>query len=362
MADTSYTELSESDKKSWKDNLKPLLYYDTIGLVTVHSVKLGSFHRSIQIIIFLYIVVYSVWVKEGYNAYSKVSGVVFTKMKGTGYVNEGSSLRIYDPSDLVVPPTEPNAMFIVTAMIVTNQQRDGICTTPQAIYNCTKNEDCKPTPTPLGEVLPTCNLTQGGTSGYCLLRGWCPIEEDSTKDAFTIQGLEDWTLFLRSSVVYESFKVVVEDSPTPVPGINLFVLNDTLNGFNVQNCSLVGCIVLIDIDWTCNLDHGNCEPTTTFFRYPDGFNYRKVIYNLDQSQRQLEKFYGIRFLISITGIGSRFSVISTVITVGSGVTFFAVATLITDFVLLIVFSKFGVEIKKYDQYEPDDGTKGYQRE
>lgn len=42
---------------------------------------------------------------------------------------------------------------------------------------------------------------------------------------------------------------------------------------------------------------------------------------------------GLRFLIEITGQGSRFDIFELVITVGSGVAFFGAVTLATDFLI-----------------------------
>jgi len=348
MSYTGYAQFDEEVQpkpSTWNEKLKSLLYFDTIKFVTVHSLKLGTIHRSIQVAVLLYIVLYSIWLSKGYQEHTNANGVVFTKVKGLGYTNESDSISIYDSSDLVTPPTEPNAIFIITAMLVTNQQSDTVCTAYDT-YNCTKDEDCQPGLTSIGEILPSCNLT----SGYCLLRGWCPLENDTTEAKTVLQGLESVTLFVRSSVVYDRFNVQVSDAVTPVPGINLFSLKDMLDGFTIQNCSLEGCIVRIEIDWTCDLDQGNCTPKFVFRRSPDGFNYRNVVYDNKQNQRELSKLYGIRFLISITGIGARFSFFQTVITLGSGAAFFTLATVITDVLLLITFRGSELVSKKYAQF------------
>jgi len=316
------------------EKLKPLFYFDTVKLVTVHSAKLGAVHRGIQFAVILYIFIYSIWLQKGYQEYSGVNGVLYSKAKGSAYSNTSSGFTFYDNNDLVIPPLEANAMFILTSYIATTQSR-GICNSNT--NKCKNDSDCPNNQyTPNGIILPQCNTT----AGYCLARGWCPWEDDNDPSAtVTIEGLNtsEWTIFLRSSVNYFLFDVEEAEPTNPVTGQDLFVLSNMLGGGNLYTDCLEGCIVNVDIDWTCNLDQGTCTPVTTFTLTPGGFNYRTVQYSFDQSQRLLQKLYGVRFLTQITGQGGRFSFFRMIITIGSGAAFFTLATVITDFVLLIIF-------------------------
>jgi len=346
------------------EKLKPILYFDTVKLVTVHSVKLGAVHRGIQFAVILYIFIYSIWLQQGYQEYSALNGVLYSKVKGAAFTNDTTTGNItyYDNNDLVIPPLEANAIFILTAFVTTYQTR-GTCV--GSSNKCKSDSDCPTNQfTPLGIVLPECNTT----AGYCMVEGWCPLEIDDNANFTTyLQGMgtSDWTIFLRSSVNYFSFDVEETEPTDPVTsptGQDLFVLANMIPG-NLNLCFQQGCIVNVDIDWTCNLDLGNCAPTTTFTLSPGGFNYRTVTYNLDQTERLLEKFYGVRFLIQITGTGGRFSFFRMIITIGSGAAFFTLATVITDFILLVVFTdKTHFSKKKYAHFALKEMGNGESKE
>jgi hypothetical protein len=110
--------------QNMRDTLKSVLYYDTLKLVTVHSLSLGAVHRFLQLAAVLYIFIYSVWLEKGYQGTSQISGVIYIKAKGSGYVNvTGGGEVYYDANDLVQPPVESDALFITTAFIETQQTR-----------------------------------------------------------------------------------------------------------------------------------------------------------------------------------------------------------------------------------------------
>jgi len=183
-----------------------------------------------------------------------------------------------------------------------------------------------------GEILPVCNTTVG----YCLIDGWCPLEQDNLNHTKIINGLESVTVFMRSSVSYDTFGIQVADPTDPIDGVNLYNLTDMLGGTTIKNCSTTGCIISVAIDWTCNLDVMGCSPNFQFTFVPGGFNFRDVTYTIGQTDRNLMKRYGIRFFIKLTGTGGMFTFFRTVIAVGSGVVFLTVSTIITDFILLTV--------------------------
>jgi len=334
------------------EKLKPLFYFDTVKLVTVHSAKLGAVHRGIQFAVILYIFIYSIWLQKGYQEYSGVNGDLYSKVKGAAYTNTSGNFTFYDNNDLIIPPLEANAMFILTSYIKTYQTR-GIC---ESTNKCKVDSDCTYGPTSNGIILANCS-----TTGFCMAQGWCPWEDDNDPSAtVTIEGLNTsvWTIFLRSSVNYFLFDVELAEPTNPITGQDLFVLEDMLGGGDIYADCLSGCIVNVDIDWTCNLDQGKCVPVTTFTLTPGGYNYRSVQYTFDQTGRLLQKLYGVRFLIQISGQGGRFSFFRMIITIGAGAAFFTLATVITDFVLMVIFrsdqSMFSK--KKYAHFGLKDST------
>jgi hypothetical protein len=313
------------------ETITSFFYFNTVKLVTIHSVKLGVFHRTVQILAIFYILFYAIWFKMGYQEYSKVSGIIYMKAKGIGYINDSvNGLEIYDTNDLVEPPTESSAMFVTTGFIRTYQQR-GIC---NSLIRCNTSADCTSALTPSGQVLEDCNTT----AGFCRLLGWCPLESDSIKNINVLSAVENITVFLRSSVNYETFGKYIADPPEPIPGVNLFTLQQVIGNRNITECAQLGCIVSAQIDWTCNLNKESCSPRIYFIQVTGGFNFRTVNYDVDRTARDLDKLYGIRILMQITGIGGRFSFFQMVITIGAGAAFIALATVITDLILLFVFS------------------------
>jgi len=279
----------------------------------------------------LYIFIYSVWLEKGYQGTSQISGVIYIKAKGSGYVNvTGGGEVYYDANDLVQPPVESDALFITTAFIETQQTR-GNCTSNT--NKCKENSDCVKQLTPDGGILPSCNIT----AGYCYLSGWCPLEmDDNLNYTSIINGLESVTVFMRSSVSYDLFGIEVADPTDPTP-YNLYNLTDMLGDTTIPACTTSGCIISINIDWTCDLDVMGCTPQFTFKNVPGGFNYREVIYSQDLNSRTLLKLYGLRFLMKIVGVGGKFSFFQMVITIGSSAAFLTVATVVTDLILVIIF-------------------------
>jgi len=285
-------------------------------------------HRFIQVAALLYIIVYSIVIREGYQEYSKVSGIVYMKAKGIAYINDPvTGTEIYDSNDLVEPPVEPDALFITAGFVRTIQQR-GTC---DSRTPCNTPSDCVAGLTSDGELLAGCN----SSLGYCTIEGWCPLELDDNSAIIQLQGLESITVFMRSSVKYETFNIFDNDPSDPLLGINLFSLQQILGDRDVRNCSTTGCIVAVQIDWTCNLNKGSCPPKITFVNINGGFNFRKTTYDIAKTTRGLEKLYGVRLLVKIIGTGSRFSFFQMVITVGASAAFITLATVITD--LLLIF-------------------------
>jgi len=258
---------------------------------------------------------------------------------------------VYDSTDLVIPPVENGAMFITTALVPTPQER-GQCVSTQ---QCTSDEDCKNQLTSNGIILPTCNTTASNTTGYCMIEGWCPLEQDDASHTTIINGIEDITIFLRSSVKYNLFNIIMSDSTDAILGKNLFTVQSLLGDRNISECTTTGCIISVGIDWTCNLDGNDCNPKFTFMSSPGGFNFRTIDYSLDRTQRLLQKMYGIRLLVTISGTGGKFSFFRMMITIGSGAAFLTLATVITDYILLFLFSKrHSFEQQKWDHFSLKD--------
>lgn len=253
----------------------------------------------------------------------------------------------------MIPGAENGAVFIATRSLNTIQKQ-GICpddSDPLA-NNCTTDEDCKEGDrTFWGWVQPNqCNLA----TKKCNVSAWCPIEREQS-DRFTVYGsIEDWTIFFRSEVVYDKFDIKAGNADELKDNVNVFSVKNMLQGHNISDIILNGGIVNVQLDWSCNLDVGNCQPEFSFelvdasdfanHSTSRGFNFRRVLYfnnniTMDTNPenifrtRVLTKFYGIRFVLGIKGLGRKFDIFTLVITFGSGIAFFGGATLATDMLL-----------------------------
>jgi len=316
------------------DTVKFALYFETIRLVTVQSWRLGVLYRLMQIAVFMYIALYAIWYKKGYQASSSIDGVVFTKIKGVAQADDNNT---YDASDLVVPPSENLAAFLATSFRETNQDRSQCIdfTAP----TCLTNADCLAgNATDNGFRTGYCNVTT--TPGYCVINGWCPVENDLSP-IITVSGLENFTIFIRSSISYTNFNVKYNNADRVALDYNLFTVQSILTsaGTNLSAVLDIGAVIGVQIDWTCNLDNQACSPVHRFTVFnagsgSQGFNFRTVLYSSGNlSSRLLIKYYGLRFIFVILGTGARFDFAATVVTVGSALTFLTVATLLTDFIL-----------------------------
>jgi hypothetical protein len=161
-------------------------------------------------------------------------------------------------------------------------------------------------------------------------------------------------------VKYETFGVYQADPSDPIKNVNLFTLQHILGNRSISDCAIYGCIVAVQIDWTCNLDKGPCSPHITFQPITGNFNFRKVTYEVGSASRELDKLFGVRLLMKVVGTGARFSIFQTFITIGSGAAFITLATVITDLILLFLFKEqaaFSDKKWSHMRLESDDPVK-----
>ncbi len=99
----------------------------------------------------------------------------------------------------------------------------------------------------------------------------------------------------------------------------------------------LGCIIVVDLDFSCDLDtanlaDGGCPPAITFRRIDDpnanstGFNFRyinKYYYSSEArpwdasfERRDLTKALGPRIVFNAHGVGGKFDIAVTAITLG----------------------------------------------
>lgn len=273
----------------------------------------------------------------------------------------------------------------------------------------------------------------------------CPTELemfDPAYNSFVINGVSEFTVFVRMNVNYRTFKHHTHDSlPADVQEIrrgsrfvfvcvaapakfgitldntghtntttnftNLWTLKEMVNlaGWGWGDVQRYGTMLGMNAVWNCDFDKGTdqCAPTISFVRLDDpssklssgsvkiadalsgcwfaarwllfrscahlpfsvavclpvslcSYNFRSIEYMHDKyGARQLTKHYGVRLLVMISGIGSKFDVAALFTAIGAGIGLLSVATLIADFIATNLLSNKAVyKQAKYKEVEVAD--------
>ena len=136
--------------------------------------------------------------------------------------------RIWDDADYVIPPSETNAFFVMTNVVITPNQTRGKCPedhleNPDIICgnssleqptNHTKNNRCVK-----GRIYD--HTSHGRETGHCVksdrdknysiyaceIVGWCPVELDvlPMSDRPLIQGTENFTVLIKNAISFPWF-------------------------------------------------------------------------------------------------------------------------------------------------------------
>lgn len=139
------------------------------------------------------------------------------------------------------------------------------------------------------------------------------------------------------------------------PYCPIFLVGDVINwtGYSFQDLATKGGSIGVGIEWNCDLDkdESECNPEYSFTRLDSyknaqnsaisGYNFRFARYYDagGQTYRNLFKVYGIRFDILVNGKAGRFSIIPTVISIGSGLALMGAGVFACDMILLYMMSK-----------------------
>lgn len=197
-----------------KKGVSVFFEYDTPKIVHIRSKVIGIVNRIIQAVVIIYIIVWVLVYKKGYQEVDTgVSGTT-TKVKGVAYPNITRPNprvpdRVWDASDIVIPAEENNAFFVMTNMIVSNNQTPGVCpessSTPGA--SCTTDGDCLPVHKPYLLGHGVTNGTCDTTTGTCFVKAWCPVENDTvaTEEAL-LKETKDFTVLIKNHVYFPFYK------------------------------------------------------------------------------------------------------------------------------------------------------------
>ncbi|CAF2972340.1 unnamed protein product [Rotaria sp. Silwood2] len=380
MDSNSSSKKRYSFGKSLKKFFKGYLTeYETPKLVAIHSAKYAGLLRILQIIILTYSVIYLLIYEKGYQKQSTtITSSVTLKVKGIGYVlTSENQTMIIDGADYIIPPSENNAIFIMTNFVQTDQTRSKCAESKQVKSSiCTNDSDClnKPfTPDMNGRwtgqclLLPekdvvneTTNITKT-TTGFCEYAGWCPPEDDLTS-TMPVQETLNFTIFIKNFIEFPEFGVkhknMVDnlqqctfdpknDTDCPIFTID-YIMKEAEKNITELNLMLrYGGVVRIKLDWDCNLDRNikRCKPEYSFARldvpfhekpFSRGFNFRHASYWKRNKKhfRTLTKAFGLRFIITISGKAGKFDFITLTLNIGSLVGLFGLGTIVCDILLL----------------------------
>ncbi|CAF1106408.1 unnamed protein product [Rotaria sp. Silwood1] len=353
--------------------------YETPKIVTIHSISIALMCRLIQLLILIYGIAYIMIHKKGYQeTNTSIISSITLKVKGIGYNQTGpNQTLVIDGADYIVPPQENNALFLMTNFIRTDQEHKRCAESPDEKESACKNDtQCqtnKDFQKANGKWTGRC-LTNKKTEknnsqsviGRCELEGWCPVENDRNIPQ-PIRDALNFTIFVKNFIEFPRFKVIrknIQQNASYLKHCNydpirhkicpIFRVGTLLNIVEPDPEEQVqmltyGGVIRVKIDWECNLDKSlnYCLPEYSFKRldgpfkeesFSQGFNFRFASHwkHHNQSFRTLTKAFGLRFIISVSGLAGRFDVIALSLNIGSLIGILGLATFICDIVALYV--------------------------
>ncbi|KAM6174586.1 P2X purinoceptor 5 [Erethizon dorsatum] len=359
----------------WKGFLQSAFDYKTEKYVIAKNKKVGLLYRLLQLTILLYLIVWVFVIKKGYqDTDTSLQSAVVTKVKGVAYTNTSElGERLWDVADYVIPPQGDNIFFVITNLIVTANQRQGTCAEREGIPDgmCSQDHDCHAgEPVIAGNGMKTGRCLRAGNStrGTCEIFAWCPVETQSRPKKPLLRDAEDFTIFIKNYIRFPKFNFskanVLETKNKDFLkscrfGPNnhycpIFRLGSVVQwaGSSFQDIALEGGVIGIHIQWNCDLDKAasECHPHYHFNRLDDkhaksvssGYNFRFARYYRDSAgveMRNLMKAYGIRIDVTVNGKAGKFSIIPTIINLGSGVALMGAGAFFCDLVLIYIIKK-----------------------
>ncbi|XP_045891147.1 P2X purinoceptor 7 isoform X2 [Micropterus dolomieu] len=337
-----------------------LCQYETNKLVRIQSVRLGSLKWTLNGCILLFICIMMLWNRK-YQEFDLVVSSVTTKVKGVAQIHLPKiGDVVWDGVDYSGPSQDKNSFFVVTNIIVTENQRQGKCAeVPLKGRLCRTDKDC--------EKGGWDHLSHGIQTGSCVkfdvlqktceVSAWCPVEnKTSPPRPAMLAAAENFTVLIKNNIRFPAFNYIRRNI---LPQMNDAYLRSCHRG-NDSLCPIFklgdiireagekfsGGVIGILIKWDCNLDRlmHRCLPKYSFRRldekesnktlYP-GLNFRYAKYNTVNGVevRTLYKAFGIRFDVMVFGQAGRFSFIQLIIYIGSTLSYYALTTMFIDWLI-----------------------------
>nr|XP_006821899.1 PREDICTED: P2X purinoceptor 4-like [Saccoglossus kowalevskii] len=308
---------------------------------------------------------------KAHQAKDYVVSTTLTKVKGVSYTNlstvDPSNIavedispynRVWDEADYVIPPQMQNSFFVMTNMVITEDQTQGECAEDPSISSaiCVNDSDCS-IPSPVrghGPRTGRCIDHPGTTLEYpgnktCEVRTWCPVEKDQLPrtDRAVLYEAANFTVLIKNAITFPKFdfrkrnilqtdnstfleKCLYNEEDESYSMCPIFRLGDIVEyaGHDFEKIAYTGGSIGIVIDWTCNLDisHDKCKPKYKFLRIyredakiAPGFNFRfsYKYRNNGITYRTLTKAYGILFEIVVEGEAGKCSATKILLLIGA---------------------------------------------
>jgi P2X purinoceptor 4 len=374
------------------------LSYTTQKSVVIKSWRLGALYYGMTMVLLAYIGYYLVYAKHGYQRTVQANANLGMKIKGQAVLRnpQTGEETVYDANDLVI--MEPSGFFVATALATTLQAR-GECVGTDGDEVCTDDPDVcvRNGLSPSGRMTGECRPTGIRDEKRCVVQGWCPGEPEEDR-VQVLENVGNFTIFTRMSVEFpgildengEDLFWTNLNGTEPTLGWNLFTINDLLasGGMTVDDIADVGWDGRVDVIFDCDLDQGieACAPKTPFkmkrvidlsSTLSKGYNTRWIsAHNVGEPRevggvrfdnvtgnghdvRLLVKGYGPRLRFTVSGVGRKFDLLALSTTVGAGVAFLGIASVLVNVVMR--YGSSAEDRKKYESWlfaEFDDGTYG----
>ncbi|XP_030648785.1 P2X purinoceptor 5 [Chanos chanos] len=345
--------------------------YKTEKFVVVTNKKVGVLFRLFQLAVIGYLIGWVfIWNKGYQEKEETVQSSVMTKLKGVTFANSSKTgLSMWGPEDYVIPSQGTHVFFVVTNYIETPNQTLGFCPENTKVLdaNCLHDTDCAE-----GETVARGNGVKTGRCNNgtktCEIHGWCPVESSHIPPEPLLGKVENFTIYIKNFIKFPKFDVTrsnvldtTNDSYLKTctydkvqhPHCPIFRVGDVVRwtGYSFMDLAVRGGSIGIAVDWNCDLDkdYSLCVPHYTFSRLDlqgdskasvkSGYNFRYAQYFKDERgtiHRTLFKVFGIRFDVMVDGEAGQFSIIPTVVKIGSGLALMGIGTFLCDIILLYI--------------------------
>ena len=349
--------------------------YSATKKVRLPLPALGLFHKVTQVVLGLYVLVYSILYKRGYQTFSPLTAVVtYSTGNNSAYLSEYCHTGVdwpncgpYDYFDVVLPsiPIGSNQLFFTTAFEVASQERSK----QQSKVPCASADDC----------IPSFNNTLTGNCTFDLCEEYAWTDKHFNSRVTHLPGVGNFTVQFRVQGIFGSFSSpeIFVSNDTEKFNLNTYFVSDLVaySQHHPRGDTTSGTVLPLPVNSSgfetiSSLEHGaeiymlikvGSKQSTSDNLVPcnlDPHFYDCVVTNatfsstateptvytfvdpgpslLAVSQRDERSFVtaaGVLINLAVAGSGGKFDAITMLRNVGSGMGLLSLATVIADLIL-----------------------------